>query len=103
MSVNEQFEKNAAMFRKDTGIWPLGKDRAAAAGPIDEREVRSLAYIYWEKQQELPAENETLKVALDCELNIRGELKDEIKKLKEKIVSLNDHIACLQVDKDKPF
>ena len=53
MGTLADFEKNAPAFRKDTGIWPLGKDRAAAAGPIDEREVRSLAYIYWQKQQRL--------------------------------------------------
>ena len=82
MNANEQFEKNAAKFRKDTGIWPIGKDRAAAAGPIDERDVRMMAYTYWQKQQALQAENE---------------------KLKEKIIALNDHIAQLQAETNKPF
>ncbi len=61
MNANEQFEKNAAAFRKDTGIWPPGKDRAAAAGPINEMDVRLDAYRYWQKQRDLQAENVKLK------------------------------------------
>lgn len=68
MNVNEQFEKNAAAFYRDTGIWPLGKDRAAAAGPIDEQEVRRLARIHWEKhrwiliEERLPEKNKACLV-----------------------------------------
>lgn len=43
--------------------------------------------------KKLQAENEKLKTALDCELNIRGELKDEIVKLKEQAL-----LPCVTCD-----
>ncbi len=49
------------------------------------------------------AEMHSYRIAC-CEANAKADkLQAENVKLKEQIVSLNDHIACLQVEKDKPF
>lgn len=53
-SEPDVIERDDAMldaFQRDTGIWLLGRDKPAAMGVQDERELRSLAFTYWQKVQ----------------------------------------------------
>lgn len=52
--INEQFEKLAEQFRKETGIWPPGKSMPTGMYPQDESAVRAEFFAYWIANRWIP-------------------------------------------------
>ena len=61
---SEHFDDLTMQFEKETGIWPPGRDRAAAMGPEDICDVRLRAFGLWRKYRDCRARCERLEGAL---------------------------------------
>ena len=54
--ASEGYDSLTEQFHKETGIWPPGRDRAAALGPEDICDVRFRAFETWKKLRDERAE-----------------------------------------------